>query len=207
MRPVQVHKPAQGLQIDKLNERNCEEFLWVIAEQAKQHQVQYKQFTNMTHACWCSLAGMCRLLIRMRNLGSSDRSMSDARDGAYKHKKCKFMEHFKIVYVGCFYIQISINSSTIVLTSMFLGFQMRTFLLELNLNHCLLLLFVSCCMCSYYIFWKNMGFLKNYVANMGQIAKKLGKSSIYGAALKLCSLLVTLVNQCVLNTEDAVCWL
>ena len=106
------------------------------------------------------------------------------------------MEHFKIVYVGCFYIQISINSSTIVLTSMFLGFQMRTFLLELNLNHCLLLLLVSCCMCSYYIFWKNMGFLKNYVANMGQIAKKLRKSSIYGAALKLCSLLVTLLKAC-----------
>ena len=63
---------------------------------------------------------------------------------------------------------------------------------ELNLNHCLLLLLVSCWMCSYYIFWKNMGFLKNYVANMGQIAKKLRKSSIYGAALKLCSLLVTL---------------
>ena len=78
--------------------------------------------------------------------------------------------------------------------SMFLGFLMGTFLLELKLNHCLLLLFVSCCMCSYYIFWKNMGFLKNYVANMGQIAKKLGKSSIYGAALKLCSLLVTLQN-------------
>ena len=39
-----------------------------------------------------------------------------------------------------------------------------------------------------------MGFLKNYVANMGQIAKKLGKSSIYGAALKLCSLLVTLLK-------------
>ena len=38
-----------------------------------------------------------------------------------------------------------------------------------------------------------MGFLKNYVANMGQIAKKLRKSSIYGAALKLCSLLVTLL--------------
>ena len=37
-----------------------------------------------------------------------------------------------------------------------------------------------------------MGFLKNYVANMGQISKKLIKSSIYGAALKLCSLLVTL---------------
>ena len=37
-----------------------------------------------------------------------------------------------------------------------------------------------------------MGFLKNYVANMGQIAKKLRKSSIYGTALKLCSLLVTL---------------
>ena len=71
---------TQGLQIDKLNERNCEEFLWVIAEQAKQHQVQYKQFTNMTHACWCSLAGVCRLLIRMRSLGSYDGSMSDARD-------------------------------------------------------------------------------------------------------------------------------
>ena len=112
--------------------------------------------------------------------------------GANKRNKHKFMEHFEIVYVDCFYIQISINSSTIVLTSMFLGFQMRTFLLELNLNHCLLLLFVSCCMCSYYIFWKNMGFLKNYVANMGQIAKKLGKSSIYGGALKLCSLLVRL---------------
>ena len=39
-----------------------------------------------------------------------------------------------------------------------------------------------------------MGFLKNYVANMGQIAKKLRKSSIYGAALKLCSLLVTLLK-------------
>ena len=37
-----------------------------------------------------------------------------------------------------------------------------------------------------------MGFLKNYVANMGQIAKKLRKSSLYGAALKLCSLLVAL---------------
>ena len=40
-----------------------------------------------------------------------------------------------------------------------------------------------------------MGFLKNYVANMGQIAKKLGKSSIYEAALKLCSLLVTLLKD------------
>ena len=44
-----------------------------------------------------------------------------------------------------------------------------------------------------------MGFLKNYVANMGQIAKKLRKSSIYGAALKLCSLLVTLGHEYVVE--------
>ena len=76
--------------------------------------------------------------------------------------------------------------------SVFLGFQMGTLFLELKLNHCSLLLFVSCCTRSSCIFWEIMGFLKNYVANMGQIAKKLRKSSIYGAALKLCSLLVTL---------------
>jgi len=80
--------------------------------------------------------------------------------------------------------------------SIFLGFQMGTYFLELKLNHCPLLLFVSCCTGSYYIFWEIMGFLKNYVANMGQIAKKLRKSSIYwaAAALNLCSLLVTLQN-------------
>ena len=103
------------------------------------------------------------------------------------------MEHFKIVNVCCFYIQIPINISTNVLTFYFLGFQKGTLFLELKLNHCSLLLFLSCCTRSSYIFWEIMGFLKNYVANMGQIAKKLRKSSIYGAALKLCSLLVTLV--------------
>ena len=110
----------------------------------------------------------------------------------YQGKKCTFMEHFKIVNVCCFYIQISINISTNVLTFYFLGFQKGTLFLELKLNHCSLLLFVSCCTHSSCIFWEIMGFLKNYVANMGQIAKKLRKSSIYGAALKLCSLLVTL---------------
>ena len=78
--------------------------------------------------------------------------------------------------------------------SVFLGFQMGTLFLELKLNHCSLLFFVSCCTCSSYIFWEIMGFLKNYVVNIGQIAKKLRKSSIYGAALKTCSLLVTLYN-------------
>ena len=103
------------------------------------------------------------------------------------------MEHFKIVNVCCFYIQIPINISTNVLTFYFLGFQKGTLFLELKLNHCSLLLFVSCCTRSSCIFWEIMGFLKNYVANMGQIAKKLRKSSTYGAALKLCSLLVTLL--------------
>ena len=120
--------------------------------------------------------------------------------GANKQKKCTFMEHFKIVNVCCFYIQIPINISTNVLTFYFLGFQKGTLFLELKLNHCSLLLFVSCCTRSSCIFWEIMGFLKNYVAIMGQIAKKLRKSSIYGAALKLCSLLVTLAFR-VLNLE------
>ena len=51
--------------------------------------------------------------------------------------------------------------------SMFLGFLMGTFLLELKLNHCLLLLFESCCTRSYHIFWKNMEFLKKLCSKYG----------------------------------------
>ena len=80
--------------------------------------------------------------------------------GANKHKKCTFMEHFKIVNVCCFYIQIPINISTNVLTFYFLGFQKGTLFLGLKLNHCSLLLFVSCVLLLFVSFGKLWGFWK-----------------------------------------------